>query len=168
MNKIDLKKYGNLDKNPHMDDVFNQYLVFQSGAKLMAVKLSELRSIVPWRGITPVPGSPSEYMGVTSLRGTIIPIVNFAYLLTKNPETKPSPFIVIIRDEDENLGIPVDGILKIVVLREEEILPVQSSLQADNPEWFTGIFKFREQYGLILNIGTMFTRNVDVIDEEER
>ncbi|OGL41631.1 MAG: hypothetical protein A2161_16790 [Candidatus Schekmanbacteria bacterium RBG_13_48_7] len=143
----------------------NQYLLFQFRQKLLAINLHELRSIVPVRALTPVPGCPPHYRGVISLRGTVIPVLDFSYILEKESDDQNRSFIIVLKDEQDSIGITADKVLKISILPEEDILPVETYLTDNNPEFYSGIFRYGNRYGLIINFEMMIKKTLETIDD---
>lgn len=160
---------SNPDSSASIDDLpVRGFLLFRLQEKLLAVELLELKNIIPWKKITPVPGSPPHYLGVISVRGTVVPILDFSVVLNGKPTTtdnKTTPFIIILHDGTESLGMPVETIIKIIKLGHEEILPVDMYIEEDNMELYSGIFRFNNVYGLIINFRKVISKTLDTINE---
>ena len=100
------------------------------------------------RHIARVPGSSEHFLGVTSVRGTILPVLNFSYVLSEKPDDLTGKYIVILKDGDDNLGLPVHNVLKVSSWSKQDLLPVQANVKDRNANYYTGAFRFGNRYGL--------------------
>src|SRR2546425_12399862 len=74
--------------------------VFALSKNLYAVDLQHIREVFPIESVTPIPGMPPVVIGMTNVRGSVVPIVDVRLLLElPHAETLP-PFAVVLRHED--------------------------------------------------------------------
>ena len=89
-----------------------------------AVDLQHVREVFPIESITPMPGMPPVIIGMTNVRGSIVPIVDLRLLLGL-PQTKLIPlFAVVLRHEDYQLAVLVDCSPEIMAVLPEQFGPV--------------------------------------------
>ncbi|WP_174243223.1 chemotaxis protein CheW, partial [Beijerinckia sp. L45] len=65
-------------------------LVFKVAGERLALAASDVAEIIRPRAVTRVPHGPASLIGVTNLRGTVLPIISLAGLLG-HATTAPSP-----------------------------------------------------------------------------
>lgn len=53
-----------------------QIVVFDLGKERYGVNIESVQEVVSAQEITPLPGTPAYVVGVTNLRGTVVPVVN--------------------------------------------------------------------------------------------
>jgi chemotaxis signal transduction protein len=103
------------------EDDATEHLTFVSGDHRFAVRISDVTEIRAWGPITPVPGSPTEVLGITNLRGVLLPVVDFAQLMSLAPTDQDDRKVIIVTRKDDNLlGILVDTVSDIIYARGTE------------------------------------------------
>ena len=106
-----------------------ELLVFSLDSELHAIPVECVREIVRMRPITLVPGVPSAVLGVVSLRGEIVQVIDLRQLLSM-PRAEPTRTsrIVVLHGEDDRLaGLLVDVVIQVMRVREEEIRPAAAT-----------------------------------------
>lgn len=78
-----------------MMDLSKQFGVFRMGELRLAVPLDHLKEVLPYRDVAPMPGDAACCPGAVNLRGTAVPLINPAILLSLN-EASESPSIIIV------------------------------------------------------------------------
>ena len=99
-----------------------KYLLFQSGGLLFGVPAENVVEIITNHVITWVPLLPDHVRGVINLRGQILPILDIRRLLSQGDQE--SACIIILQTGDEQVGILVDYVEKMVDVDTSTILPV--------------------------------------------
>lgn len=84
-------------------------LVFALGAERYAIDLSLLSEVLP-RECTAMSGSPHVLLGVINIRGVIQPVVDLRRLLDLTPGMMESGYVLMLRDQDRQVGIRVDSV----------------------------------------------------------
>jgi purine-binding chemotaxis protein CheW len=93
-----------------------------------AVDLHHIREVLPITSITPIPGMPPIIIGMTNVRGSVVPIVDLRMLLglgLPQPGILP-PFAVVLRHEEYQLAVLVDGSPEILTVLPEQFEPANS------------------------------------------
>lgn len=99
-----------------------KYLLFLSAGLLFGVPAETVAEIITHHIITWVPLLPDHVRGVINLRGQILPILDVRRLLSQ--EEEKSACIIILQTADEQVGILVDEVEKMVDVDISTILPV--------------------------------------------
>ena len=140
--------------------------VFALSKNLYAVDLQHIREVFPIESVTPIPGMPPVVIGMTNVRGSVVPIVDVRLLLElPQAETLP-PFAVVLRHEDYQLAILVDGSPEIMTVLPEQFEPLpDSSLEDSEASRFivNGIVRIDDTVHQILDV----TQLVAYLDSEE-
>lgn len=98
---------------------FNKYLLFSVADTHFSIEISEIKEIIEFSKVTRVPMSPRCIKGVFNLRGTIIPIIDLAFRLGKEPNTETRRSCIIVTeviDDDQRVtvGFSVDSVERVV------------------------------------------------------
>ena len=90
------------------------------GEESFAIDLGQVLEVFEPESITPVPGMPAALVGVTNLRGTIIPLVDLRAVLGVSASVLPK-YTVVVRHGTQQVGILVEGIPKIRTVRSDDL-----------------------------------------------
>ncbi|MFN0247062.1 MAG: chemotaxis protein CheW [Kofleriaceae bacterium] len=102
--------------------------MFRIGDRLLALPITAVREIVDLQSITEVPASPAFVLGIASLRGSILSIIDTSSLLYDEKSPRPSTKILVLVREDVVLsGLSVDAVHGVVPLHRSETLLDQSA-----------------------------------------
>ncbi len=97
--------------------------VISLSGELFAIDLRHVREVFEVESVTPVPGMPSALVGVTNLRGVVMPLVDLRRMLNL-PMTDVLPgFAVVIRHGPHQVGVLVDRVPEIRSAQRTEFLP---------------------------------------------
>lgn len=97
------------------------------GAELYGLDIGGIREITKLGALTFVPGAPSTILGVTTLRGQILPVVDLRLVLGMDAwkamtgegaaATQARARIVVISQGDVTVGLLVDGVTEVYDVR---------------------------------------------------
>ena len=91
------------------------------------VDLRHVREVFPIESITPMPGMPPVIIGMTNVRGSVVPIVDLRLLLGL-PQTKLIPlFAIVLWHEEYQLAVLVDCSPEIMAVLPEQFGPVSNN-----------------------------------------
>ena len=96
-----------------------------------AVTVDILVEIIIPQKIFPVPTTPSHVVGVISLRGNIVPIVDIRPALSL-PSAAGVTQVAIMRIGSTTIGIVVDAVSEVVAVPLSNILPLPSELSVQD------------------------------------
>ncbi|GIO12983.1 hypothetical protein J19TS2_25380 [Cohnella xylanilytica] len=101
-----------------------QYVELHAGGERYAIRIEEIGEILRVGPMTAIPGARPSILGVTNIRGSLVPIVCLRRRLgmeEADPETgteaSSSARIVVVPYRGENVGIRVDGVSRVVRMR---------------------------------------------------
>ncbi|RUL50493.1 MULTISPECIES: chemotaxis protein CheW [Lysinibacillus] len=135
------------------EQLFGQYVVFMIDKQLCALSIKEIVEIIGIQPITEVVNDREYITGVINLRGSIIPVIQLRmrYKLPILPFNKKSR-IIIIRSEDEGIGLIVDEVLMVTHIEEEQLEPPLEMFNTIEKDCFKGFAKVNDQLIGILNL----------------
>ena len=139
---------------PALPDFPSRVCVFTIDGGYYAVDLRHIREVLPIESITPIPGMPPVVIGMTNVRGSVVPIVDLRLLLGLRPRQLP-PFAVVLRHDGCELAVLVDRSPEIMT-----VTPDQFELEMQRSSEGSGAGR-----GIIngtLKINDTVTRIVDV------
>jgi len=88
---------------------------FEVGGRLIAIDVANVREVVRWQPVTPLPKSPVLIDGVIDLRGTLVPVVDLGRALTGcKVKTTNATRIVVAETDGLVVGLTVDAAVEVL------------------------------------------------------
>ncbi len=117
-----------------------EMLTFVIGSQEFCIDVMSVREIRVWTPATPVAQAPSFVCGVINLRGTVLPIVDFAARLGL-PPTEPTTrhAILVVQIGDQTIGLLVDGASEILTISPDLIQPTPDVASQMTKHFVSGI-----------------------------
>jgi chemotaxis signal transduction protein len=81
--------------------------VFSSGSAQFAVYADEVMTIAEWREPSPLPHAPAAVLGVVSIHGRMLTVLDLSQLLEQMQRSKAPSHILALRG-DEQLALAID------------------------------------------------------------
>ncbi len=131
-----------------------EILTFKLYKEEFAFRISMLEEILRHQQITKVPRAPKYVLGITSLRGKIIPVIDLGsrLSLTDNSEYKDRKRkILIIRGPKGPIGAVVDRVIGVVRIAKSEVLPPPSNLSDSELKFIDGVAVVDKRFVSIIN-----------------
>jgi purine-binding chemotaxis protein CheW len=119
-----------------------ELLTFMIAGEQYAVDIEQIVEIVRPRPITRVPNADPTIVGIVSLRGTIVTLIDVrSRLRHAQSEETPDSRVIVVDHHGETIGFEVDRVLRVVKIGRKDIEPnpVVHSSEAD--ESIRGVFR---------------------------
>lgn len=151
-----LSQISNLNLTEKIDKIDEErinVLIFELDNYLFAFRGSQAREILPFIGITWIPGATALIPGVINIRGDVVAVLDLRQVLGIN-ETKgeaASGFFVMVREGDGRNGILVDNIVDVVELPVSENVQLLSTLDERFKRFALSQFEYDNKIVIILD-----------------
>jgi len=90
--------------------------VFRVGESLFALDVAQVREVVRWMPVTPLPKAPRLIEGVVDLRGAVVPVVDLSRALGGAGVTESATARIAIVDVDGLvMGLRVDAAVEVLL-----------------------------------------------------
>lgn len=120
------------------------------------VRTTSIREIRGWSPVTPLPYTPYEMVGISNLRGTVIPIIDLAIKLgLPRIEATERSAIVVAEVDGAVIGLLVDGVSDIMTVSADLLQPVPPAASV-SAEFSDGIITQGAAMICFLNLEKMF------------
>ncbi len=140
----------------------NSYLTFKVGGEFFAANVNKVLNILELAPITKVPKAPEYMLGVTNLRGSVLPVIDsrikFGMPVTEN--TKNTFIIVMevdIEDKNIQIGALVDGVNEVVEIDNSKILPPPTIAKRYETDFINGVIDINNQFVMVLDVDKVFS-----------
>lgn len=131
-----------------------EVLAFRLGNEEYAIPVDRVREVVRIWQITAVPNTPAHVIGVTSLRGAVLPVMDLCMRLGVPAGPRDEKSRVIVTDVNaEGTGVIVDRVTGVVRYHPDELRPVPDSLeQGAGAEFLSGIVRKDNRLIIVLDL----------------
>ncbi len=129
-----------------------ELLSFNLSGEEYAVMVENVREVLKTRDLTRVPNAPDYILGVTSLRGTMLPVMDLCSRLglTQAERTDKARIIVVSPDE-EDVGFVVDRVHSVIRVRPDAIKPAPEHVE-HGAEFLRGIVRVGDKLYIVLDL----------------
>ena len=119
-----------------------------------AFRVSQLDEILRYQWTTKIPQIPRYVIGVTSLRGKVIPIIDLKLKLSLTEHTPDNTKgkMLIVKGPKGPIGVTVDRVIGVVRIGESEILPPPSHLSEAELKFIEGVAVVEKRFVSIINM----------------
>lgn len=93
--------------------------IFSSGANHFAVLTDEVMTIAAWREPSALPHAPAAVLGVVSIQGRMLTVLDLSQLL-EQPRLSQGPSHILALRGDEQLALAIDGSGAIIDYVDQE------------------------------------------------
>ncbi|GAB4471161.1 MAG: hypothetical protein Kow0088_04600 [Anaerolineales bacterium] len=158
------KEAGNgsagIDTTPMISDretaseTVQQLVIFTIAGESFGLPINRVESIIKPQAITVVPHARPYVVGVTNLRGTVLPVIDLRrrFHLPAGEESEDQRIVVVLFNE-EKIGIQVDSVSQVLSLPLSAIEPPPPIVTAFvHSAFVTGIAKVDEQLVILLDL----------------
>lgn len=124
------------------------------GDETFAIDLRQVREVFEPESITPVPGVPAALVGVTNLRGTIIPLADVRAALGVSGSAMPK-YAVVIRYGTHQIGILVEDVPEIRTIQLDDLVAPLAHAAAERRPMISAFFKTENRLSAILELSRL-------------
>lgn len=140
------------------DDPVLQWVTFRLGNETYGINVMQVREVLRYTEIAPVPGAPSYVIGIINLRGNVVTVIDTRERFgLPNSEITDSTRIVILESEDQVVGIMVDAVAEVVYLRESEIEIAPNVGNAESSRYIQGVCHKNDELLILIEIAKLLT-----------
>lgn len=110
------------DNKGDRNDEVVQWVTFQLAQETYGINVMQVREVLRYSDIAPVPGAPEYVLGIINLRGNVVTVIDTRARFGLGPgDITDNTRIVIIEADDQVVGIQVDSVAEVVYLNSSEI-----------------------------------------------
>jgi purine-binding chemotaxis protein CheW len=129
-----------------------EMLSFRLSGEEYAVMVADVQEVLKIRELTRVPNAPGYIQGVTSLRGTMLPVIDLCNRLGLKPaERNEKARIIVIRTDDEDVGLIVDRVNGVIRALPESIKPAPEHVE-QGADFLRGIVRQGDKLHIVLDL----------------
>src|SRR6185436_20134142 len=130
--------------------------IISLGGELFTIDLKSVREVFIVESITPVPGMPSGFVGVTNLRGTIIPLLDLRPMFGLDAGVALQ-YAVVLQHSNWQIGILVDTVPKIHTLSKDQFFPAPTGTGEGVGPFVSSVVKMDDRLRGVLETSMMLS-----------
>ncbi|HEY0006923.1 MAG TPA: chemotaxis protein CheW [Pyrinomonadaceae bacterium] len=132
----------------------SRLLIFKAGGEMLGVAADEAEEAVAWRRPTPLPRAPQAVLGVVSVRGRMLTLLDPLALVQEERDGEASTFshIIPLRG-DEQLALAAAGELEVIEIPAGELV---MAVQDAGSSAVLGIAAHEGRRITVLKVGELF------------
>ena len=147
------------------DTSTDQYLTFMLADEEYGVDIMKVQEIRGWDGATAIPNTPDYILGVSNLRGMVVPIIDLRKRFQlPNAEFNSSTVEVIVKvvseEGERTVGLVVDAVSEVYNLPEEAIGDTPDLGGAISTNFVKGLATMDEKMIILLDIDHLINAGV--------
>jgi purine-binding chemotaxis protein CheW len=134
------------------DEQLGRYLSFSLGQEEYGIPLLSVKEVVAVPEITPIPFTPTYFLGIMSLRGQVISVIDLRSKLNIKPNTSAETAIVICELNSIFLGVVVDSVNSVITPKGDDLSPKPEIHGNKNTDYITNVYRKEKRLILFLDI----------------
>ncbi len=140
----------------------SRFIEFSLGAEDYAIPLLMVREVISVPETTPIPKSPTHFLGIMNLRGQVISVIDLRKKLKVDPKKNNEEAVIIVDFGGMNIGVVVDSINRVLAFSEDDVCEMPEVESQINTNYIFGVFKKEHSLTVLLDIAKV----LDVKDLE--
>ena len=144
-------------KDQSKDEVL-QWVTFQLEEETYGINVMQVREVLRYTDIAPVPGAPDYVLGIINLRGNVVTVIDtrsrFGLI---EGEVTDNTRIIVIESEKQVIGILVDSVAEVVYLRSSEIDTTPSVGTEESSKFIQGVSNRDGKLLILVDLNKLLT-----------
>jgi purine-binding chemotaxis protein CheW len=129
-----------------------ELLSFRMGGEEYAVLVEDVREVLKTRELTPVPNTPEYILGVTALRGVMLPVIDLCKRLGLAPGVRDEKSrIIVVNPGEEEVGLLVDRVIGVLRIMPDAVKPAPDNVE-QGAEFLRGIVRRDDKLYILLDL----------------
>jgi purine-binding chemotaxis protein CheW len=129
-----------------------EMLAFLLSGEEYVVAVGQVNEVLKMWSLTPVPNAPEHILGVSSLRGTVLTIIDLGKRLGLGPAARNEKSrVVVVTVDDEKVGFIVDRVTGVVKLSPGLVRAVPETVE-HGVEFLRGIARKEDRLFILLDL----------------
>ena len=139
-----------------IDDNMTQWGTFRLGDEIYGVNVMQIREVLRYTEITPVPGAPYFVLGIINLRGNVVTVIDTRIRFgLPVAEVDNNTRIVIVEVDKQVIGMLVDSVAEVTYLKESEIEKAPSVGNEETSKFITGVCNKNDELLILIDLERM-------------
>ncbi|WP_218564293.1 chemotaxis protein CheW [Anaerobiospirillum thomasii] len=135
-----------------------RWVTFQLDKEIYGVNVMQVREVLRYSDIAPVPGAPSYVLGIINLRGNVVTVIDTRMRFgLPAAEVSDNTRIMIIESEKQVIGILVDSVAEVVDLNTADIDDTPNVGTEESAKFIRGVCNRNEDLLILIDLNKLLT-----------
>ena len=135
-----------------------RWVTFKLGNEIYGVNVMQVREVLRYTDIAPVPGAPSYVLGIINLRGNVVTVIDTRSRFGIPPtDVTDNTRIMIIESEKHVIGILVDSVAEVADLNTADIDETPNVGTEENAQFIAGVCNRKDDLLILIDLTKLFT-----------
>lgn len=140
------------------DDAVLQWVTFRLGNETYGLNVMQVREVLRYSEISPVPGAPNYVIGIINLRGNVVTVIDTRERFgLQTAEVTDDTRIVILESDNQVVGILVDSVAEVVYLKASEIETAPNVGNDESSRYIQGVCHKNDELLILIEIAKLLT-----------
>jgi purine-binding chemotaxis protein CheW len=128
-------------------------VVFKLVDEYYSIDINDVETIIKMQAITVVPHTATHVLGVTNLRGIVLPVFDLRRRFGL-PDVEPTKDtrIIVVKVNNNMVGIVVDVVVEVIRVSQEKIEITPSIATTVNSHYVDGVINMDDRLVILLNL----------------
>lgn len=140
-----------------VDSTDLRVICFKLGTEPYGLDIMQIKEIIRYQKITPVPKAPSFIQGVINLRGMVIPIIDLGKRFELPSDVNSRTRIIIAQLENRIVGLVVGDVTDIISLPKANLMPAPKMVKGAEAEYLDSMADIKGELLFIINLDKVLT-----------
>lgn len=135
------------------EDAILQWVTFRLDNETYGINVMQVREVLRYTEIAPVPGAPPYVLGIINLRGNVVTVIDtrlrFGLMST---DVTDHTRIIVIETENQVVGILVDAVAEVVYLRQSEIESTPNVGNEETAKFIQGVCHKNDELLILIDL----------------
>ncbi len=140
------------------EDAILQWVTFRLDNETYGINVMQVREVLRYTEIAPVPGAPPYVLGIINLRGNVVTVIDtrlrFGLMST---DVTDHTRIIVIETENQVVGILVDAVAEVVYLRQSEIESTPNVGNEETAKFIQGVCHKNDELLILIDLEKLMT-----------
>ncbi len=141
-----------MTENETISGETQRFLSFFLASEQYAIPLLSVKEVIAMPEVTPIPNSPSHFLGIMNLRGQVISVIDLRSKFGIKGDTTQETAVVICDLGTVSLGVVVSKVDSVLSLTPKDIHPKPDTPKSKNADSIFGVAKKGDQLILLIEI----------------
>ncbi len=149
--------------------VYHQWATFRVDDELYGIDVMQVKEVLRFSEITPVPGADTSILGIINLRGNVVTVIDTRQMfgLPMVPYDDDTRVIVVEFNEQEVIGLVVDSVDEVINLPHNDVDRAPSVSGDDSTKRFVQGVCYHNNILIILLDLTKMLLSITPLSEED-
>jgi purine-binding chemotaxis protein CheW len=149
--------------------IYHQWATFKVNNELYGIDVMQVKEVLRYSDITPVPGADYYILGIINLRGNVATVIDTRRLFNMpNVDIDDDTRIIMVEyNEQEVIGLVVDSVDEVINIPQNETERAPSVTSDETSRRFVqGVCYHNNILTILLDIGKMLSSITPVAEED--